>query len=120
MQCGTQNLNYQKANIWLSISNFTKYMLETFRVLISSNVAVYEYWHYKPFISLSTRRVWDQILINLDCKILLRILHELILSGVFHSFIKEIIFFLSSIKTYLLSYGLHSMKNLTDWVSSNY
>lgn len=61
MQCGTQELSYQEANIWLSISHFTKDMLETFRVLISSNVAVYEYRHYKPFISLSTRRVWDQI-----------------------------------------------------------
>lgn len=48
-------------------------------------------------------------------------MYELILNSVFHSFIKEIIFFLDSIETYLLSYGLHSMKKLTDWVKiTNY
>jgi len=42
IQCGTQKLKYQEATTWLSISRFSDDMLQVYRDLISSNVAVYE------------------------------------------------------------------------------
>lgn len=57
MQCGTQKLKYQEATAWLSISHFIKDMLQVFRDLTSSDVAVYEQRHHKPFLTFNTRRV---------------------------------------------------------------